>query len=70
VSDPLLSKLMWVAMAMCLCLAVLRLLVRQIAMCNCCGFVRASMKLGRVIKRDPKSIFRYGTPSDLTFGDL
>ena len=39
-------------------------------MCNSCGFLHTSMKLGRVIEHDPKSIFRYGATSDLTFGDL
>jgi len=40
-------------------------------MCNNCGFIRKSMKLGRVINMILiKSIFRYGATSDLTFGDL
>ena len=38
-------------------------------MCNNRGFLRTSMKLGRVIVHDPKSIFRYGATSGLTFGD-
>jgi len=28
------------------------------------------MKLSRIIEHDPKSIFRYGASSDMTFGDL
>jgi len=28
-----------------------------------------NVKLGRVIEHDPKSIFRYGATSGVTFGD-
>ena len=40
-------------------------IVRQIS-----GFLYTSMKLGRVIDHDHRSIFGYGATWDLTFGDL
>ena len=48
------------------------ILVRRICakICDNRGFLRTSMKLGRVIEHDLRNDLRSGGTSDLTFGDL
>jgi len=45
-------------------------IVRKISVTIVGLYVQTSVKLVSVIEHDPKSIFRYGATSDLTFGDL